>query len=151
MSRLVMKLLDFDGDVQQVSVPGVIGNTSAAYDGAETAAYALRDAILAVTLGASAGYGFMADDVSLNPATPADPFAQTNIQWIVQYKDDVTAARRTMRVGTADLALADTLYNGAPALNIGAGGAGNALATAFEAYVLNDGHAVTVEAIYFRE
>lgn len=146
-----MKLLDFDGDVQQVSVPGLLGNTGAAYEAAETAAYALRDAILGVTLGANSGYSFVADDVALQPATPVDPFAQANIQWVVQYKDDVTAARRTMRVGTADLTLADTLYNGAPALNIAAGGAGNALATAFEAYVQSDGHAVTVEAIYFRE
>lgn len=151
MSRLVLKLLDHDGDVQQVSVPGLLGNSSGAYDAAETAAYALRDAILAVTLGAQKGYGFVADDVELSPAQPSDPFAQANIQWIVAYTDDVTAAKRTMRIGTADLSLADSLYNGAPALNIGAGGAGNALATAFEAYVQNDGHAVTVDAIYFRE
>lgn len=151
MSRLVVKLKDYDGDVQQISVPGVIGDSGASYDAMETAALALRDEILAVTLGANAGHQIVADDVALNPATPSDPFAQTNIQWIIQYVDDVTSSVRTMRIGTADLALADALYNGAPALNIGAGGAGNALATAFEAFVLNEGHAVTVQAIYFRE
>lgn len=151
MSKLVMKLLDYDGDRQQVSLPGVVGNTGASYDASETAAYALRDAVLAIVLGANAGYQFIADDVSNNPANPSDPFAQSNIQWIAEYTDDVTSAVRTVRIGTADLSLADTMYNGAPAINLATVGVGANLKAAFEAYVLNDGHAVTLNAVYFRE
>lgn len=151
MSRLVMKLKDFDGDLQQVSVPGLIGNTGASYEASETAAYALRDAILGVTIGANAGYQFVADDVALTPTNPTNPYAQTNIQWVAEYTDDVTGATRTARIGTADLSLADTTYNGAPALNLAAGGAGEGMKTAWEGYVQNDGHAVTLVAVYFRE
>jgi hypothetical protein len=150
MSRLVLKLKDHDGDLQQTSVIGTIGNTGASYDASEGLAYALRDAILDVVLGANAGYQFVADDVDLNPANPADIFAQTNIQWIAQYTDDVNGAVRTTRIGTADLDQATEMFGGAPALDLSAGN-GLALKTAFEAYVLNDGHAVTLNAVYFRE
>jgi len=150
MSKLTMRLLDYDGDVAQVSFTGVVGNTGAAYDGAETLGYALRDAVLAVTLGANAGYSFVGDDVLLNPARPSDPFAQKNIRWIARAVDDVNGTVRNIGIGTADLAQATIIYNGAPAMDLSTG-AGAALKTAWEAYFLNEGHATTLEAVFFAE
>lgn len=150
MSRLIMKLLDHDGDVQQLSIPGVVADSGAAYDAAEGLAFALRDAILGVTLGANAGYAFEAVYTELSPARPADPFAQKNIRWIARTVDSVNGAVRNIGIGTADLDLATITVNGAPALDLSTA-EGLALKTALEAFMLNEGHAVTLESVFLAE
>jgi hypothetical protein len=150
MSRLIMRILDSDGDIQQFSVPGAAVETQLDYSPTLYAANDLRDAILGVIIGANAGHAFLAEEVVLTPTRPSNNFAQTNVQWIARYTDNVTGSVRTLRIGTANLALATLEYNGAPALDLSTG-AGAALKTAFEAYVLNDGNPVTLNAVYFRE
>lgn len=149
MSRLTLKLLDHDGDRQQVSFDGLT-MTAASHDAVVAAADALRDAILAVTLGANAGRDIAAQFQVLTPANPADVFAQINVQWVALYTDNVDGSQHRTRIGTADLDQATETYGDTVAIPLGAG-AGLALKTAFEAFVLNDGHAVTLNAVYYRE
>jgi len=65
--------------------------------------------------------------------------------------DNVTGGKYTTRIGTADLSLTDSIVNGAPALSIATGGAGEALKDALEAWGRHNGNAITVTAIYYRE
>lgn len=150
MSRLIMRILDSDGDIQQISMPGAAVETQLDYSPTLSAANDLRDAILGIIIGANAGHAFLAEEVVLTPARPTNNFAQANVQWIARYTDNVTGSVRTLRIGTANLALATLEYNGAPALDLSTG-VGATLKSAFEAYVLNDGNPVTLNAVYFRE
>lgn len=150
MSRLIMRILDSDGDIQQISLPGAEVDTQLDYEPSLSAARDLRDAILGVIIGANAGHAFLAEETVLTPPRPTNNFAQTNVQWIARYTDNVTGSVRTLRIGTANLALATLDYGGAPALDLSTG-VGATLKSAFEAYVLNDGNPVTLNAVYFRE
>lgn len=150
MSRLIMRILDSDGDIQQISLPGAEVDTQLDYEPSLSAARDLRDAILGVIIGANAGHAFLAEETVLTPTRPSNNFAQTNVQWIARYTDNVTGSVRTLRIGTANLALATLDYGGAPALDLSTG-VGATLKSAFEAYVLNDGNPVTLNAVYFRE
>ena len=149
-SRQGIKLLDYDGDVQTVSFEGVTG-TAANFTAQETLRAALVSAVQDITIGNTVETFYTAVDTEFTVSPPTDPFSQVNIQWIVEYTDDVTGNHYTTRIGTADLALTDTIYNGAPALSVLTGGAGNDFAVAFEAFARHNGNAVTVVAIYFRE
>jgi len=84
-------------------------------------------------------------------APPTEAFAQVNIQWIIEYADNVTGLKYTTRIGTANVDLTDTIYNGAPALSVETGGAGEDVKLALEAYGRHNGNAITVNAIYYRE
>lgn len=147
--RVHIKLLDYDGDVQSISFEG-INATAGNFDAQATERAAVISAIQGITLGNTLETGF-SQATQFVVSNPTDPFAQVNIQWIVEYVDNTLGGVYTTRIGTADLALADTIYNGAPALNVASGGAGNALAVALEAYGRRAGNDITVQAIYFRE
>lgn len=149
MSRATFKLLDYDGDRQQISFDGLV-MTAASHDAVISAADALRDAILAVTLGANLGVDVLARYQVLTPAQPSDPFAQVNVQWVARYTDNVDGSIHRTRIGTADLDQATIMDGDAPALDL-TGGVGATLKSAFEAFVLNDGHAVTLNSVYYRE
>lgn len=150
MSRLIMRILDSDGDIQQISLPGAEVDTQLDYEPSLSAARDLRDAILGIIIGANAGHAFLAEETVLTPPRPTNNFAQTNVQWIARYTDVSTGSVRTLRIGTANLALATLEYNGAPALDLSTG-VGATLKSAFEAYVLNEGNPVVLNAVYFRE
>ena len=149
-SRMAITLLDYDGDKKTTSFEGVTG-TAGNFAAQETLRAALITAIQGITLGNTSNTTFSAVVTDFAVSTPSDPFAQVNVQWIVEYVDDVTSLTYTTSIGTADLDLTDTIYNGAPALNIGASGAGEAFKDALEAWALHNGNAITVTAIYFRE
>lgn len=151
MARAILNIVDYDGDRQQVSFETV----DTALDGTGFVAdYTditdLQSAIAAVITGNNGPLQWVAVESGSTPAPPTDPYAQTNIQWVFEYTDNVTGSRRTTRVGTADLDLVTIEYNGAPALDLSTG-VGATLKAAFEAAVRNDGNAVTLVAVYFRE
>jgi hypothetical protein len=151
MGRMIFNILDFDGDRQQVSFETV----DAALDGTDYGGWVtdvsdLQAALAAIILGNNGPLIWQSYESGSTPAAPSDPFAQTNIQWIFEFTDNVSGSKRTTRVGTADLDVADTLYNGAPAINL-ATGVGATLKTAFETLVRSDGNSVTLNAVYFRE
>jgi len=146
-----MNIIDSDSDRQQVSFE--VEDT--ALDGSSfsadyTAVVALNDAIAGITLGNLGPMYYQAVESGSAVAPPANNFAQTNIQWIFEYTNNITGARRTTRVGTADLTLANAMYNGAPALDLSST-EGAALKTAFEAIATDDGQPVTLVAVYYRE
>lgn len=151
MGRAIFNIVDYDSDRQQVSFETV----DAALDGTDfqstvTEVTALQSSIAAIILGNNGPVTWQAYESGSTPAPPSDPFAQTNIQWIFEFTDDVTGARRTTRLGTADLDVATTTYNGAPAIDLSTG-VGATLKTNFEALVRNEGNDVTLVAVYFRE
>lgn len=147
---LTVTYVDYDGDKIQTSIEGVVFS-AANFDAQVTAQNAIVTALDAILLTTRTNSQRTAVTDPLVVANPTNPFAQTNIQWIVEYTDDSTGGVYQWRFGGADLSLADTMYNGAPALNVGTGGAGNDLAVALEAYARHEGNAITVNAIYFRE
>jgi len=149
-SRLAITLLDYDGDKKTSSFEGVTG-TAANFTAQETLRAALVTAIQDITIGNTTNVTFAAVVTDSVPGTPTDAFAQVNVQWIVEYVDDVTGLTYTTSIGTADLDLTDTIYNGAPALSVLTGGAGEDLKTALEAWGRHNGNAITVNAIYYRE
>jgi len=149
-SKMAITLVDYDGDKKTTSFEGVTG-TAGNFAAQETLRAALITAIQGITLGNTTNTTFSAVVTDFVVANPTDPFAQVNVQWIVEYIDDVTAIHYVTSLGTADLDLTDTFYNGAPALSILTGGAGEAFKDALEAWALHNGNAITVHAIYFRE
>lgn len=151
MGQIAMTLVDFDGDTKQTSFESrATNNDGSTYAGDLTDAIALWDAILAIVLGNSTRRTFSGYDLDNNPANPSDEFAQVNIQWVFEWTDNVTGQVRHRTLGTADLAQATILYNGAPAVDLSTG-VGATLKTAFEDIVRNDGNAVTLNAVYYKE
>lgn len=150
MGRLARTYLDHDGDKSTVSFEG-INMTAANFDAQVTEQNALITALDAITLGTPIQTVRNATVVDVVAAPPVNPFAQTNIRWVIQYTNDTTGRTYTTSVPTADLSLSDAVFNGAPALSIEAGGAGEAVKDAFEAYARQEGDPVTVVAIFYRE
>lgn len=150
--RLVMKMMDADKDTQQISFDGPVAD-DLNFDAVIGQADALVAAIEGITLGALVSRDFVADRVDNSPVTPPVLIrAQTNVQWIFTYADNVNGRVFTTRVGTADLDAAGvSIVNGVPTLSLAAG-LGAALKTAFEAYVRSeDGNAVTLQSVTYRE
>lgn len=150
-SRMVLKLMDYDRDTAQVSFPGPT-SASGTYTADLGEAEALADAIEAITLATRVYRDFVAnrDEVS-PPVAAANPFAQTNVQWVLFYTDNVNGREARTRVPCADLSLVGGIVAGTPFLDL-AGTEGAALKTAFEAYVLSeDGNAVTLQSVTFYE
>jgi hypothetical protein len=151
MGRMILNLIDYDGDKQQVSfetVDAALDGTD--YQGWVTDVTDMQAAIAAITLGGIGPVSWQSYESGSVPNPPANQFAQTNIQWIVEYKNTVMGNTRTVRIGTADLSLATQLYNGAPSLNLSAG-VGATFKTAFETLVEDGGDPVEVVAVYYRE
>lgn len=149
MGRYVVSWIDADNDKMQTGFE-VTDMTALNFADEVTAQNALLAALVAVTLGANSGYQRIAAVQENSVAPPANNFAQTNIQWIMEYEDTTTGNRYTYRVPTANLADATIEYNGAPALDLSAGD-GLQLKTAFDDVVLHDGNPVSLIAVYFRE
>lgn len=150
MGRLARTYLDHDGDKSTVSFEG-IDMTAGNFDAQVTEQNALITALDAVTLGTPIQTVRNAVVVDVVAAPPVNPFAQANIRWVIEYTNDTSGRKYTTSVPTADLSLADAMYNGAPALSIEPGGAGEELKDAFEAYTLQEGDPVTVTGIFYRE
>lgn len=154
-SRLTQVLKDFDGGTIQTSFDG----TDFLADGSNYVALlasqlALRDAILAVTLGSAEAELSGGNYTNINAPNPGNPLAQTNVQWRLIYQDTVTGAELSNRVGTADLSQAVLLPGGFGGQNFTgldlSAGNGATLKAAFDGYVLSDvGNAVDlIGAVY---
>lgn len=150
MGRLGRTYLDHDGDKSTVSFEG-IDLTAANFDAQVTEQNALITALDAITLGTPVQTVRTAVVTDVVAAPPVNPFAQVNIRWVIRYTNNTSGLTYNTTIPTADLSLSDAEYNGAPALSIEAGGAGEALKDAFEAYTLQEGDPVTVVAIFYRE
>lgn len=151
MGSAAFTLVDFDGDTKQSSFETrATNNDGSTYAGDLTDVIALSNAILAIVTGNSTRTTFSAYDLNNSPALPTDEFAQVNIQWVFEWEDLVTGQIRHRTVGCADLATATILYNGAPAIDLSTG-VGATLKAAFEDIVRNDGNAVELNAVYYKE
>lgn len=150
MARSTIRFRDYDNDLKQISIPSAEVTVPANYATAFTAHTAMVDAILAVTLGNAALNEYAPRSVETT-APPASPVAQTNVQWLVTYQDDVDLHKETLSIPTADISTAalrlpnSSQHDPAHADWI-------AFKAAFEAFaVSNLGNAVTVVSIEFKE
>lgn len=151
MGRFTIVLKDNDNDKQQFSLWTAdmnVGNIAA-----QLAAHtALSDAIAAVCLGVRSRIDAVAVVTDNEPiAAPNAPGAQTHIQWLVRYVDDVNSREFTLRMGTADLndqllrQANSTVWDPTAAEWV-------TFVAAFEAVVLSeDGNAVTVQQVELLE
>lgn len=145
MPSIIYKVRDQDKDTQQFSFPANIG-TAGTFAAQETAFNAFTTALAGIVLGAivKTDYSMIGAEVDL---TPTNQFAQTNIQWVAVWKDNVTNTEYHTRMGTADLALltagTTTLTAGAPF---------NAFKTAFDAIVRSPiGNAASLIRLEYKE
>lgn len=135
--RLTIELMDADRQRVQTSFDGV-DFTAGNYTAQVALQDALYTAIIAITLGTVASTLSGGNYNRSGNAAPTNPQAQTSIQWRFVYKDAISNQVFTTRVGTADLALAESLSNSDGTLYTGlnlAAGAGLALKTAFDGLV----------------
>ena len=150
MAYTTIKFRDYDSDLKQISIRSAEVTASANYAAAFTAHLALTDAIADVVLGNMAVNAYTPRSIEVT-AAPASPVAQTNVQWLVTYHDDVDLHKETLSIPTADIATAalrlpnSSQHDPAHASWI-------AFKAAFEAYaVSNLGNAVTIDSIEFKE
>jgi len=150
MAGTTIKFRDYDNDLKQISIPRAEVTVVGDYPAALTAHTALVDAINAVTLGTIALQAFTPRTIEAQ-ALPASPVAQTNVQWLVTYTDDIDGHVEHLSLPTADIATAalrlpnSSFYDPAHADWI-------ALIAAFEAIAISNlGNAVTVTQIEFKE
>jgi len=102
MALSTIKFRDYDNDLKQMSVRVAEVTNTANYATAYTAHTALVDAILDVVLGNAALVSFTPRTIETQPL-PASPVAQTNVQWLITYRDDVDAHIEHLSIPTADI------------------------------------------------
>jgi hypothetical protein len=152
-SRMTVALEDVDGDIKSFSIDGTaFAGDGSNYTAVLAAQNALRDAILAVTLGAVKSQALGGNYSLVNAPRPTDPNCQATIQFRLVYQDDVTGDEYTVRIPTADLDQTVLLSNGISqfrGLDISTG-LGGTLAGAWSGYALSpNGNASTlIAAVY---
>lgn len=150
MARTTIVFRDYDNDKKQISIPRdevlIVGDYAAAY----TAHTALVDAINAVTLGTIAESSFTPRTIEA-AALPASPVAQTNVQWLLTFQDDIDGHRETLSLPTADIVTAALrLPNSSLWDNTHA--SWTALKAAIEAVMVsNVGNSMTLIQVEFKE
>lgn len=135
---------DYDGEKANAGV-NVLALSAANYDAQETLRTAFVAAIEAMVLGElqKTEYGNRSLQ-SLDKA--ADPAAQRELKWLVQYHDATSLRRYSMEIPCADTDQLDP--EDRANAEIGDAGIVDAFITAFEAYVLSPvGNAVEVDEI----
>lgn len=148
--RFTLKQIDYDKDTRQFSVP-ITEVTAANHDSIKGLVIALQLAIADISTLNQPYYDFTADRQIVSPVPPSTPISQVNIEWKVSYVDDVTGDVHTLRIGGADLTLADVLLPSSNVADLTQTEIA-AFVAAFEAVVLSDaGNAVTVQQIEFLE
>lgn len=151
MGRLVMKFLDHDTDVKQVSVP-TIDNLSGTFAGGLTFANAIRTAVEAVTMGTIIYDAYIYDEnVIPAPVPPASGFAQNHSQWLITLRDAVNGHDETLTLPTADYGAAGLLLPNSDQADMTAA-EWIAVKDALEDfYRSNDGNAVIMISAQIRE
>jgi len=147
-TRIVFR--DYDNDKKQITIPRDEVTVVGDYPAALTAHTALVDAINAVTLGTIAEQSFFPRSIYAS-ALPASPVAQTNVQWLVTYQDDIDGHKEHLSLPTADIATA-ALRLPASSQHDPAHADWIAFKAAFEAVAISNlGNSVTVVGIEFKE
>lgn len=151
VSRMVLSIVDYDNDRMQLSFEGAT-SSAGTYAADLAAAEALADALEGITLAERVYRDFVANRDAVTPVISAsNPFSQTNIQWDLNYTDNVTGTEYHTRIGCADLSISAGVIGGVNYIDLTAG-VGATLKTAFEAYVKSPaGNAVTLESVTFHE
>ena len=138
-------IVDHDGETGVISLGGP-NMTAATFDAVAALIETLGTAIDGITLGT---LGRKSVEAIVDPgsaALPADPFAQREFKWVVEYTDTTTGKTYRREIPTANLAL---LVPGTEMMDISAG-AGLAFVTAFEAYVTSEvGNVIEVDRVVF--
>lgn len=151
MGRVTMVMRDYDGDKKQFSIGVADTLASANFDANETAAEAIRDAILGVTLGNLASFSWTVRTDSPADTNPSSPVAQTNIQWLVTCIDAVDNNKFTFTIPTAEISDEDLFETNSSSANLSEA-RWVALVDALEASGRSpSNHAFTVESIEYRE
>lgn len=151
MGRVTMVMRDYDGDKKQFSVGVADTLASANFDANEAAAEAIRDAVLAVTLGNLAAYSWTVTTTAPADSNPSSPVAQTNIQWLVTCIDAVDGNRFTFSIPTAEISDVDLFLPNTSMADLSEA-RWVALVDALEAAGRSpSNHAFTVESIEYRE
>lgn len=144
------QMQDRDDDMRQFTLPTT--QVSAANHDAQ---YALAQALVAAVEGISRlttkQWDFGARRTETGDPKPTAGSAQVNIEWQVTYVEDTTLEVRTVRIGGANLDIADILLSGSNVADLSETTMA-AFVTAFEAYVVGpNGNAVTVSQVAFLE
>jgi len=144
-SRHSRSYIDYSNELSTVSfnVPDITaGNIVAVVSDINDIGLALLD----LTLGNLKNTQTVLSFTGSNPNPPADPYAQRELKWLVNYRDDVTLKLYQMEIPTADLT-GNLLTNTDQADLASADWA--AFVTAFEAGAVSpDGNAVTIVSAY---
>lgn len=136
---------DYDGEVGTLRVYVPVFD-AAGYAANSAAITTLWSAIDAITLGGLWKHEMGNRFTDPNPVTPADPTAQRELKWLVQYHDSTTGKKYSTELPCADPAQLDP--NDRAHAEIGDAGVVDAFVTAFEAIVKSEaGNAVVVDEI----
>lgn len=130
---------------KETSTVGVLGTTltAANFDAQVALMAALRTAIEAMVVGETASRKIIALEEVISADPAASGLAQRENKWLVRYTDGTNVF--TLEIPTADLTL---LENNSEFLSL-TGTEGSDFVTAFEAYCVRNGQAVTVLDIQF--
>lgn len=150
MARSTFKFRDYDNDTKQISVLSDDVLVAANYAAALTLHQNLSSAISAVILGNKAEDAYTPRVIEVS-ALPASPVAQTNVQWLVTYRDSVDGHIEHLSIPTADIA-DGTLRLPNSSLWDPTHADWVAFKSAFEALaVSNLGNSVTIDQVEFKE
>ena len=118
--------------------------TTANIDDQNSKAVALKNALVAISIGQLANYTVVSQSTDVSKAPASSTLAQRGVKWLIKYEDTVTHKIFRTEEPCADLT---KLVSGQELLDLSAG-LGLALKTAFEAYVISDaGNAVAVASV----
>lgn len=138
-SEAVISLIDFNGKIRQVSIPGS-ALVAATYTDVANDANSVMNAIELITLGNTVSRALVGNrEYSTIPTQPTNPNAQANDRWILVCKDGVTGRKYQFSVPTRFIDAAHPEYYETEEgithmLLVGAGFPGLALKTAIDEY-----------------
>jgi len=148
-SKLRGVYTDFDGERSTIAAEGIT-ITAANLDAQEALMDAIISAITGVTSGVLRSTQKVFSDVDLSEALASSEWAQRETKWLLTLYDATANKRFKRELPCADLTLLDETETD-PALRKSlplAGGAGLALVTAYEAFMISPwGNAVVVESV----
>ena len=138
-------VIDHDGESGVISLSGPT-MAAGTFDTVEGLINTLQTAIDGIILGTLGRSAIEAVVEAGSAALPADPFAQREFKWLVEYTDTTTGKQYRREIPTADLSL---LVAGTEMMELGSG-AGAAFKAAFEGYVRSDvGNVVEIDRVVF--
>ena len=148
MSFGIFVVRDYNKNLKQVSLEGPSITDGASYTAATALFDALQAALEDLALGVVADAGQRTVESTSNLA-PAESTAQTNINAVVHYHQDLDSTKtRTFKIPTFDIS-DETLFIGTTTILNPANTEVADFITAFEAYALIEGLSVTVDTIEY--